>query len=57
MNQSLPQPLTYTEIQAIEARAHQLRAEAMAEFLKALGRGLRTLPQKLSTRLHLPRHA
>ncbi|WP_192849681.1 RSP_7527 family protein [Phaeobacter porticola] len=49
--------VTADEIRAIEARAHELRAEAMASFLRALGRGIAALPAKLAALVTRPRHA
>ncbi|ATG39090.1 RSP_7527 family protein [Phaeobacter piscinae] len=49
--------VTADEIRAIEARAHELRAEAMAAFLRSLGRGIASLPRKLAALISHPRHA
>ncbi|AFO90777.1 MULTISPECIES: RSP_7527 family protein [Phaeobacter] len=49
--------VTADEIRAIEARAHELRAEAMASFLRSLGRGIASLPGKLVALISRPRHA
>ncbi|MGR3758805.1 RSP_7527 family protein [Roseobacteraceae bacterium NS-SX3] len=49
--------LTADEIRAIEARAHELRAQAMAGMLRALGRGIAALPHKLAGLFHRPHHA
>ncbi|MFS4582729.1 RSP_7527 family protein [Phaeobacter sp. C3_T13_0] len=49
--------VTANEIRAIEARAHELRAQAMAAFLRSLGRGIASLPGKLSAMISRPHHA
>ncbi|EBA15248.1 hypothetical protein RSK20926_16367 [Roseobacter sp. SK209-2-6] len=52
-----PVSLSLDEIHAIEARAHALRAQAMAEGLRALGGFLRSLPHRFAVALHLPGQA
>ena len=49
--------LSVTEIRIIEARARQLRSEAMRDIMRALGRGIAALPQKVEGLFHRPRHA
>lgn len=57
MTDAQPVILTAAEIQAIEARAHEMRAQAMAECICALGRGISRAVHKLSALLHRPRAA
>ncbi|EAQ46109.1 hypothetical protein MED193_06939 [Roseobacter sp. MED193] len=57
MTQHQPVILTAAEIQDIEARAHAMRAAAMADALRALGRGTVNLVLKLSARFARPRTA
>ncbi len=49
--------LTAAEIRSIEAHARQLRSEAMHDIMRALGRKLAALPQKIAGLFHRPRHA
>lgn len=49
--------VTAEEIRQIEMRAHELRAQAMASFLRSVGRGFASLPGKLSGLFARPRHA
>ena len=44
--------LNYADIRAIEARAHQLRSEAMHDIMRALGRGITALPHKVVSLFH-----
>lgn len=57
MTEYQPASLTYSEIHAIEARAHQMRSQALADMMRAMGRGLRALPLKFSALLHRTRTA
>ncbi|WP_161492579.1 RSP_7527 family protein [Pseudophaeobacter leonis] len=57
MTEYQPVSLTYSEIQAIEARAHEMRTQAMADMMRALGRGLLALPLKIAALLHRTRAA
>ncbi|KPD12535.1 hypothetical protein AN476_10005 [Phaeobacter sp. 11ANDIMAR09] len=57
MTEYQPVILTAAEIQNIEARAHEMRAQAMADALRSLGRGLSFLFRKLSSLLLHPRAA
>ena len=57
MTQYQPVILTAAEIQDIEARAHAMRAQAMADALRALGRGTSNLAHRLSARFFRPRTA
>jgi len=49
--------LTVAEIRSIEAHARQLRSEAMHDIMRALGRKIAALPQKIAGLFHRPRHA
>ncbi|MCI5099169.1 RSP_7527 family protein [Phaeobacter italicus] len=49
--------MTAEEIRQIEMRAHELRAQAMASFLRSVGRGFASLPGKLAGLFARPRHA
>lgn len=40
--------LSLADIHAIETRAHEMRAEALADMMRALGRGLRASAQKIT---------
>ena len=44
--------LTAADIRAIEARAHQLRSEAMRDMMRALGRGIAVVPHKVVSLFH-----
>jgi len=44
--------LTAADIRAIEARAHQLRSEAMRDMMRALGRGIAAVPHKVVSLFH-----
>lgn len=57
MTESQPKPLSIDDIRKIEARAHELRAQAMADMIIAFGRGLRAVPQRIFALVHRPRHA
>lgn len=57
MTEYQPASLTYSEIHAIEARAHQMRSQALADMMRAMGRGLCALPLKFSALLHRTRTA
>ncbi|MEP4038167.1 MULTISPECIES: RSP_7527 family protein [unclassified Pseudophaeobacter] len=57
MTEHQPVILTADEIRIIEARAHELRAQAMAEALRVVGRSLSAAFHKISTLLHRPRAA
>lgn len=57
MTEAQPVVLTAAEIHQIEARAHELRSQAMATFLRALGRGISSLIHKLAGLLRRPRTA
>ncbi|CUH86349.1 hypothetical protein PH5382_00258 [Phaeobacter sp. CECT 5382] len=49
--------LSIADIHAIEARAHEMRAEALADAMRSLGRGLRALALKFTGMFFRPRHA
>ncbi len=49
--------LTVAEIRSIEAHARQLRSEAMHDMMRALGRSIAALTQKIVGLFHRPRHA
>ncbi|WP_138161754.1 RSP_7527 family protein [Parasedimentitalea maritima] len=49
--------ISAADIRNIEARAHQLRAEAMRDLFRALGRAIAALPRKISGLFHRPHHA
>ena len=51
------QPLSRTDIRAIEARAHELRARAMRDMLQALVQGIASVTHKLISLVLRPRHA
>ncbi|MEP2718741.1 hypothetical protein [Pseudophaeobacter sp.] len=57
MTEFQPVILTAAQIQAIETRAHEMRAQALADALRTMGRGLRAVFHKVSTLLHRPRTA
>ncbi|PCJ05598.1 MAG: hypothetical protein COB16_15330 [Rhodobacteraceae bacterium] len=49
--------LTIAEIRSIEVHARQLRSEVMHDIMRALGRKIAALPQKIAGLFHRPRHA
>ena len=44
--------LTHADIRAIEARAHQLRSEAMHSMMRALGQKIAAIPHKFVSLFH-----
>jgi hypothetical protein len=57
MTEHQPVVLTADEIRKIEARAHELRAQAMAKALRALGQGISALSYKFASLVTRPRTA
>ena len=57
MTEAQPVILTAADIHAIEARAHEMRAQALADAFRTLGRGISLAVHKLAAFLHRPRTA
>ncbi len=55
-NLDFPQ-VTAADIREIEKRAHELRAQAMADGLRFIGRAVAALPGKIAGLFARPRHA